>query len=206
MFVWPHLTSAINLGAFVLSAYDFLTLGMAYLAWKKKDELFDRLITPTWVIAFLSTIYTAALLGQANARELWSTPTEVAQTLLAATLAGSAVLLFFKDLEADERGVFAWVLGLSAVVALTIFVAEVIFAPQKSEEAEYLVQILVSGQLRLLFMAGLGLGFVVPAVLAFTELKRQSTALLPLAAASGLIGLWMVKHAWLIAPQLIPLS
>lgn len=206
MFVWPHPTSAINLGAWVLSAFDFLMLAMAWLAWRKKDQLFDRLIAPAWVIAFLATIYTAALLGQATARELWQAPTEVAQMILAATLAGSAALLFFRSLVSEDRTVFAWILALSAVVALTIFVAEVIFAPQKSEEAEVLVALLVTGRLRVLFFSGLALGFVVPAVLAFVELQRRSVALLPLAAASGLVGLWLVKHAWLLAPQLIPLS
>ncbi|MFZ5445262.1 MAG: NrfD/PsrC family molybdoenzyme membrane anchor subunit [Myxococcota bacterium] len=220
MFVWPHPTSAINLGAWVLTVFNGLTLAMAFLAWRKNDALYDRLIAPTWVLAFLATIYTAGLLGQANARELWHTPTEVAQMILAATLAGAATLLLLRvptklplgiSLEAgratdDERTRFAWVLALSALVALTIFIAEVVFAPQKTEEAAYLVQILVSGELRTLFFSGLTLGFVVPAALAFFGLQQRSAKLFPAAAASSLVGLWLVKHAWLIAPQLIPLS
>ena len=206
MFVWPHLTSAINLGAFVLTAYSGLTFVMVILAWKKKDALYDRLIVPTWIIAFLATIYTAGLLGQANARELWHTPTEVAQMILAALLAGSATFLLLNQVPEKERPGFAWVLGLSALVSLTIYVTEVVFAPQKSEEAGYLVGLLLTGSLRTLFFSGLVFGFVVPALLAFFGLKRHAAAVFPLAAASSLVGLWLVKHAWLIAPQLIPLS
>lgn len=138
MFVWPHPTSAINLGAWVLTAYTGLTALLTWLAWKKNDALYDRLIVPTWIIAFLATIYTAALLGQANARELWHTPTEVAQMVLAATLAGSAVFLLVRGATEEQRTRFAWILGLSASLALVIFVAEVVFAPQKSEEAVFL--------------------------------------------------------------------
>lgn len=207
MFVWPHFTSAINLGAFTLTVYTGLTALLTLLAFKKLDALYDRLIAPTWLVAFLATIYTAGLLGQANARELWQTPTEVAQMILAATLAGSATfLLMGARITDDERRVYAWVLGLSALVALTIYVAEVVFAPQKSEEAAYLVHLLVGGDLRALFFAGLGFGFVVPALAAFFGLRQNAPALFPLAAASSLVGLWLVKHAWLIAPQLIPLS
>jgi hypothetical protein len=206
MFVWPHPTSAINLGAWVLTLYTGLTALLTFLAWKGKDALYDRLIAPTWVVAFLATIYTAALLGQANARELWHTPTEVGQMVLAATLAGSAVFLLVRGATDDQRARFAWVLGFSASLALVIFVAEVIFAPQKSEEAMYLVHVLTTGKVGTLFFAGLGFGFVLPAALVFFGLSRRSSAPWPVAAASSLVGLWLVKHAWLLAPQLIPLS
>lgn len=206
MFVWPHFDSAINLGAWVLTVFNGLTALLTFLAWKKQDALFDKLLAPTWFLAFLATIYTAGLLGQANARELWHTPTEVAQMILAATLAGSATFLLIRKSTDGERTAFAWVLALSAMVALTIFITEVVFAPQKNEEAAYLVNILLTGELRGLFFSGLALGFALPAALTFFGLQQKSAALFPLAAASSLVGLWLVKHAWLIAPQLIPLS
>lgn len=206
MFVHPNFTSVINLGAIVLSLFDGLTFAMILLAWKRQEPLYDRLIAPTWVLAFLATIYTAGLLGQANARELWHTPTEVAQMILAATLAGSAVFLLLGRGRDGDAPVFAWVLLLSALVGLTVYVTELIFAPQKSEDAEFLIHTLLSGNLGTLFWAGLVLGFIVPGALALLGLQRKTPILFQLAAASSLVGLWMVKHAWLIAPQLIPLS
>ena len=206
MFVHPHFTSIINLGAWVLTLLNGLLVLHMGLAWTKRDALYDRLMPVTWVVAFFATIYTAGLLGQANARELWHAPTEVAQMLLAATLSGSAVFLLLRSGGAEARRGLTTVLGLSAAVALTIYLAEVFLAPQKSEEAEYLVHHLLSGQLSGLFLGGLLLGFAAPAVLAYAGLKRERPALIMAASAMGLVGLWLVKHAWLIAPQLIPLS
>jgi hypothetical protein len=38
------------------------------------------------------------------------------------------------------------------------------------------------------------------------SVRAKQPVALKLAAVSSLAGLWMVKHAWLIAPQLLPLS
>lgn len=206
MFVYPHATSVINLGAWVLTAYVGLTFVLSVLAWKGEEALYDRLIAPTWVVAFLATIYTAGLLGQSTARELWQTPAEIAQMLLAATMAGSSVFLLLQRFQPDEVNAFAWVLALSILVSLTIYVTELVFAPQKSEEAEYVVHLLLAGPLRTLFFSGLGLGFLLPGALALAGLRGAAPRLFPLAAAASLAGLWLVKHAWLLAPQLLPLS
>lgn len=206
MFVYPHTTSVINLGAWVLSVFNGLTFLLTLLAWRRRDALYDALIVPTWIVGFLATIYTAGLLGQSTARELWQTPTEVAQMVLSATLAGSAVFLLLGRGRSAHSTTFAWVLALSALLALTIFFAELVFAPQKSEEAEYVVHQLLSGSLGRLFSAGLLLGFAIPGALALWGIRRDVPGLYPVAAASSLVGLWMVKHAWLIAPQLLPLS
>jgi len=206
MFVWPHTTSAINIGSFLLSAYLGLLTVMGWATWKKKDSLFNALLAPTWILAFAATVYTAALLGQANAREVWSTPTEVAQTILAATLAGSAAFLLLGRTDREERTTLAWVLALSAVVAAVIFAGELVFAPQKSEEGAWVVHALMQGHLATLLFSGIALGFGVPALVGFWNVKADQPGLLKLAAVSGLVGLWLVKHAWLIAPQLIPLS
>jgi protein NrfD len=203
MFAHPHLDSVINLGAWLLTAFNGLLVLMAWLAWKSRTELYDRLMPVAWVLAFLSTIYTAGLLGQANAREVWHAPTEVAQMILAATLLGSAMFLL---LRLGDRRWLATVLGLSAGVSLTIYVSEVIFAPQKSEEAEFVMHTLTGGRIGVLFGAGLLLAFVIPMGLAYLGVRRDQPRLLFAASALSLVGLWLVKHAWLIAPQLIPLS
>lgn len=206
MFAYPHFTSVINLGAWVLTAYNgllVLHMGLAYLG---KDELYQRLVPVTWTIAFVATIYTAGLLGQANAREIWHAATEVPQMLLAATLAGSATFLLMRAGGDEATHWLAKVLGGSAMVSLTIYFAEVVLAPQKSEEAEYLMHILTSGELKGLFLGGLIVGFGLPGLMSLLGGKRPSPALMMLASLMSLVGLWLVKHAWLIAPQLIPLS
>lgn len=206
MFVWPHPTSALNVGAWLLSAYAALLAVLLFAVWKRKEPLYDRLLVPTVVLAFFATIYTAALMGQASAREIWSTPTETAQMLLAAGVAGSAAFLLFRKPAAEEKLALGWLLALCAVVALTLFLAEIVFAPQKSEEAEFVVHTLLSGGLGTLFYLGLLVGFVVPATLGFVSARRKQPFGLRVAAVAGLVGLWMVKHAWNLAPQYLPLS
>lgn len=206
LFRWPHFTSAITLGAWALTVYTGLLVALLYALWKKKDRLYDVLLWPTTILAFLSTIYTAGLLGQATAREVWSTATEIPQMILAATLCGSAAFLLAGRPQEEERVSLSWVLGLSAVGSLSIFLAEIIFAPQKSEEAEFIIHRLLTGDLRALFVGGLVLAFLVPSIALLVNVRVKQPAILKIAAVSCLAGLWMVKHAWLIAPQMIPLS
>ncbi|MCO4763694.1 MAG: polysulfide reductase NrfD [Myxococcales bacterium] len=206
IFAYPNFESAINLGAWLLTLFNGLTVTMAWLAWKKKDALYDKLLPGVWVVAFAATVYTAGLLGQANARELWHAPTEVAQMLLAAMLAGSATLILLKRGGEGAQRMLTTVLGLAAGVSLTIFLAEIVLAPQKSAEAGHLIHILVSGELQTLFIGGLVLGFVIPVIAVSVPSERKHPALLGSVAALSLVGLWLVKHAWLIAPQLIALS
>ncbi len=206
MIVHPHSTSLISLGSWVLNAFTGLTLLLAFLAWTQRDALYNKLYGLTWVVAFFATIYTAGLLGQASARELWSTATELPQMLLAALIAGSAAYLLSPVPAAEERRLFGWILAGSALVSLSIFGAEIWFAPMKSEEAEYTIHLLVSGQLKGLFLSGLLIAFVLPAILSAVGVRSKSNLPLTLAAVCGLVGLFMVKHAWLLAPQLLPLS
>ncbi|MEF3192383.1 MAG: polysulfide reductase NrfD [Campylobacterales bacterium] len=207
MFVWPHLTSVINWGSTFLNLYVAVLIGLFYALIKSKDELYNKLLLPAGVIAFIATIYTAGLMGQANAREIWQTPTEVAQMLLAATLAGSAAFLIVGfTLTEEEKISLGYVLAVSALIAFVIFLAEIVFAPQKSEEAEWVIHYITSGGMGLFFAAGLLLAFVIPMVTIALGIKNNNTSKFRLAALSALVGLWMVKHAWLIAPQMIPLS
>jgi len=206
IFAYTQTSSVIALGAWLLTFFNFLAVGMVALAWQKKEALYDKLLPVQWVLGFFATVYTAGLLGQANARELWHAPTEAAQMLLAATLAGSAVFLILGSGGDKARRPLAQVLGMSAFVSLTIFAAEFVFGPQKSEEAIHLVHILTSGELSTIFWTGLVVGFGLPIVAVLAGGKKPNHGLMAGAGLAGLAGLWLVKHAWLIAPQLVPLS
>jgi protein NrfD len=206
IFAYTQTRSVIALGAWLLTFFNFLGMGLAAAAYLKKDELFDKLLPVQWVLAFFSTIYTAGLLGQANARELWQAPTETAQMLLAATLAGSAVFLIIGAGGEQARKPMSQVLGLSAFVSATIFAAELVFGPQKTEEAQHLVHIITAGEVSTIFWSGLVIGFILPIAAVLAGGKKPNAGLMMGAGVLGLVGLWLVKHAWLIAPQLVPLS
>lgn len=206
IFAYTQARSVIALGAWLLTFFNFAAMALAALAYFKKDEQYDKLLPVQWVLSFFATIYTAGLLGQANARELWQAPTEAAQMLLAATLAGSATFLLMGVGGDKARRPLSQVLGISAGVSLTLFVMELVFAPQKSAEAQHLVHILLQGEVSGIFLPGLVVGFLIPIGLLLAGGKKPSAGLAMGAAAASLIGLWLVKHAWLIAPQLVPLS
>jgi formate-dependent nitrite reductase membrane component NrfD len=208
IFLHPHFTSAITWGAWFINLYALVLVLWLWATIKKDDKLFAKLAVPGLVIAFLTTVYTAALMGLSTARETWQAPTEIVQMLLAAALAGSAILIIAGkiNLDDEQKLKLGTILGFAALGSLVLYVAEIIFAPTKSEEGEWIIHYLTHGSMGIYFAIGLILAFAVPSALACASNRtKKSTLLLP-AAILALVGLWMVKHAWLIAPQMMPLS
>jgi len=135
IFFYPHLTSAITIGAWMATGFVGLLLAMAYAIYMKKDEaMYDKYLGWTVLLAIPVTLYTAGLMAESTARELWQMPTESAQMILAALLAGSATMLLlggnkFSDTVKKDLGI---ILGLSAFSAFTLYMAEYIFGGMKA--------------------------------------------------------------------------
>lgn len=209
IFFHPHLTSAITIGAWMATGFVGLLLGMAYAIYMKKDEaLYDKLLNYTVLLAVPVTLYTAGLMAQSTARELWQMPTESAQMILAALLAGSATMMLLggsKFSDAVKKDL-AIVLGLAAAAAFILYMAELIFGPMKAEEVAAVLHYIKGGEYTIMFWIGQVMAFIVPMVLVCLSLKNQSYYLLKIAAVSALVGLWVSKHVWLVIPQLMPMS
>jgi Ni/Fe-hydrogenase subunit HybB-like protein len=209
IFFYPHMTSAITVGAWMATGFVGLILGMAYFIYMKKDEaMYDKLLNYTVVLAIPVTLYTAGLMAQSTARELWQMPTESAQMILAALLAGSATMLLmggnkFSDAIKKDLGV---ILGLSALAAFILYMAEIIFGPMKAEEVAAVLEYIKGGEYTVMFWMGQLLAFIVPMVLVCMSITKKSYYLLKIAAISALIGLWISKHVWLVIPQLLSMS
>lgn len=209
IFFHPHFTSAITIGAWMATAFVGLLFAMAYFIYLKKDEaMYDRLLGWTTLLAVPVTLYTAGLMAQSTARELWQMPTESAQMILAALLAGSATMLLlggnkFSDAVKKDLGI---VLGLSAAAAFILYMAELILGPMKAEEVAAVVAYVRGGEYTVMFWIGQVMAFIVPMVLVCLSMKNKSYYLLKIAAVSALIGLWVSKHVWLVIPQLLPMS
>lgn len=208
IFLHSHFTSAITWGAWFINIYSLVLVLWLWAVIKKDEKLFSKLLVPGIVVAFLTTVYTAGLMGLSNAREIWQAPTEIVQMLLAAALAGSAILLLAGkfNLDEEQKQKLGNILGYAAVLSLVMYLSEVIFAPTKSEEAEWVIHYLTSGMTGLYFAVGLVIAFAIPAALACLANKTKNSIFLLPAAVLALVGLWMVKHAWLVAPQMMPLS
>ncbi len=209
IFVYAHWTSAIAIGSFLATGFVGMIFFLAYASYIKKDnELFDKVLLWTVVLGVPVTLYTAGLMAQSTARELWQMPTEAAQMILAATLAGSATtLLLGGKLPYEAKRDLAVILGLSALAAFILYMSELVFGPMKAEEvAAVLLYIKGHGEYTTMFWIGQVFAFIVPMVLVTLSVQNKSTGLLTLASVSALAGLWVTKHVWLVIPQLLPMS
>ena len=212
IFFYPHWTSAITVGAWIVTLLVgvlFMMAGIKFFFQNKKDELFDKLLGLSVILAIPVTLYTAGIMAESTARELWQMPTEMVQMVLAATLTGSATLLLVGNTKLSEnaRKDLAIVLGMSAFVAFMIYMGEFIFGGMKAEEIQAVLSyIKEGGEYATMFWIGQTFAFILPMTLVFLSLKSKSYGILPLAAVSAIAGLWLVKHVWLIIPQLLPMS
>ena len=209
IFLYPHFTSAIAVGSFMASAFLGLLTLLVFLAWKKNDALFDKVFLWTTILAIPVTLYTAALMSQCTARELWQMPAESAQMILAALVAGSAfmILLGGDKLTYDAKKMLGTVLGLSALMAFIIYMSEYVFGPMKAEEIAFTLEYIKGdGPYTVMFWLGQWMTYLIPMGLIILSRSSKSESILKLAAIFALVGLFMVKHVWLIIPQLLPMS
>ncbi len=216
IFAYPHFTSAITVGAWMATLFTGIIFIMAVIAIKKylfKKEcklegLYRPLLTAAVILAVPVTMYTATIMGEATARELWQTPTELVQMILAALLCGSAVFLIIGGKWSYEvKRDLAIILGTSAFLSFTIYMGEYYFGHMKAEEvAAILAYVKEGGVYHVMFWVGQWLAFIIPMILVYFSLKSRSASLLYLASVSAIVGLYIAKHVWLIIPQLLPLS
>ena len=210
IFLHPHWTSAITVGAWMATVFTGIMALMSLLSIKKdtNNSLYGTLLKPAVVLAVPVTLYTATIMGEATARELWQTPTELVQMLLAALLCGSAVLLliggkFSKEAKKD----LAIILGVSAFFSFIIYMGEYYFGYMKAEEVAAIIGYVKEGGVyHNLFWAGQWIAFILPMALVYLSLKSNGSTLLGLASILAIVGLFIAKHVWLIIPQLLPLS
>jgi Ni/Fe-hydrogenase subunit HybB-like protein len=209
IFFYPHITSAITVGAWMATAFVGLLFLLAFLSFVKKDNAaFDK--TLTWVVALAIpvTLYTAGLMSQCTARELWQMPTESAQMIFAALLSGSAfMILLGGKLNWEAKRSLSNVLALSAFMAFILYMSEYVFGPMKAEEvAAVLEYIKGDGPYTVMFWLGQWIAYLLPLLLIALARASKSETILKLAAILALVGLAIVKHVWLIIPQLLPMS
>ena len=210
IFFHPHWTSAITVGAWMATLFVGLLFLLAFLSFVKKDNAaFDK--TLTWVVALAIpvTLYTAALMSQCTARELWQMPTESAQMIFAALLSGSAfmILVFGSKLSWEANRSLSNILALSAFMAFILYMSEYVFGPMKAEEvAAVLEYIKGDGPYTIMFWLGQWIAYLLPMLLIVLSRASKSASILKLAAILALVGLYLVKNVWLMIPQLLPMS
>lgn len=209
IFVYSNWTSSIAVGAVMATVFLGLLSFLVLLGYKKEDEKFDKIFLWTAILAIPVTLYTAGLMAQCTARELWQMPTESAQMILAALLSGSAFMILMggNKLSSEAKNTLGMILGLSALMAFIIYMSEYIFGPMKAEEvAATLDYIKGKGEWSVAFWLGQWMTYILPMLLIVLSRVNKTESLLRLAAILALFGLAIVKHVWLVIPQLLPMS
>ncbi|WP_456450275.1 NrfD/PsrC family molybdoenzyme membrane anchor subunit [Hydrogenimonas sp.] len=209
IFFYPHWTSAITVGAWLATIFTGIIFLMAAgrVLNKIDDELYNKLMWAAFVFAIPVTLYTATIMGESTARELWQTPTELIQMALAAFIGGSATYLILGVGDEKVKRDLAIVLGVSAALSFIVYMGEYYFGAMKAEEvAATIAFVKEGGSYHTMFWVGQTMGYILPVVLVILGLKNKSGSLLALASVLALAGLWIAKHVWLVIPQLLNLS
>jgi formate-dependent nitrite reductase membrane component NrfD len=224
IFLHPHWSSAITVGAWMASLFTGLITLLALIGgmnehqdfqrhckvanWaRSNNELYEKIFPYVVFLAIPVTLYTAVIMAQSSARELWQAPTEMMQMLLAAFLAGSATLIFIADdWKVEARKDLALVLAVSTALGFMMYMGEYFFSYKSAEAEETLKYIHSGGAYSGEFWMAMIFGFLAPFFLAVSSIKEDNKTTLRFAAIIALVGLYLAKDVWLKIPQLLPLS
>lgn len=203
----PQWKSWLVKGAYTLTAFGgLLTFWVVakLFAWHSISWAIGLLAIP---FAFLGSVYTAFLFGQAKGRDAWQSPMLPAHMFLHSIVAGSAALLFTATLAGclDERSeaslgaTLLWTIAAYALLSLSE-----LFMRHTTQDATLASKIITRGKYKTVYWIGVILvGSVFPIVLLALV---QGEAIPALASLCALVGVAVSNYVSVRVPQLIPLS
>ncbi len=207
--VRPQPRSWLAIGAFVLVGYSGL-LGLWFLGtWFDVDVgLLTILGWPTTVLAVLTALYSAFLLGQCEARDLWQNPVVAVVLIAQATILGAACLLGAAALLSAPRDVVdvgRVALLVGALVNGAALVVGEALVQHPTTNARAAAQLLVGGPFRGQFwIGGVSLAGLVPIVV--VVVAPATVAALALAGLVAAAGLLWYELGFIAAGQAVPIS
>jgi predicted membrane protein len=224
IFLHPHWTSAITVGAWMASLFTGLVTVLAVIGFmdafpdfrrtcpiakmaRAKSGLYEKIFPFTVFLAIPVTLYTAVIMAESVARELWQAPTELVQMLLAAFMVGSASLVLVSakwDEEAQKS--LAKIMAISVFFSFLMYMGEYFFSFKSAEAEATLEYVHSGGEYNTQFWLAMFMGYILPFFIAFSSSKKFNPTLMRFAALTALIGLYLAKDVWLKIPQLLPLS
>ncbi|CAA6817578.1 MAG: Fe-S-cluster-containing hydrogenase components 1 [uncultured Sulfurovum sp.] len=222
IFTHPHWTSSITVGAWMASIFLVLVSIMMFTslfthfsefrkdcaiakAVRSKDGLYEKVFPFTVFLAFPVTMYTAIIMSQSAARELWVPGAELIQMLLAAFMVGSATFILIGGKWAETvKKDLAMILALSVLFSFIMYMGEYFFSYKAAEVEATLAYVHSGGPYFTQFWAGMILGYIIPFFVATT--MSDNRTMMKFAAVTTFIGLYFAKSTWLEIPQLLPLS
>jgi len=224
IFLHPHWTSAITVGAWMASLFTGLITIMMLIGFfdahpdvrrhcplanscRKMSGFYEKVFPFVVFLAIPVTLYTAIIMAESSARELWQAPTELAQMLLAAFMVGSASLIFISENWSKEaKRDLALVLAISVFFSFLMYMGEYFFSFKSAEAEATLAYVHSGGAYNTQFWSAMVLGYIIPFFIAIGNLKEENRTLIKFAALTALIGLYLAKDVWLKIPQMLSLS
>ncbi|MEA1954789.1 MAG: NrfD/PsrC family molybdoenzyme membrane anchor subunit [Campylobacterota bacterium] len=224
IFLHPHWTSAITVGAWLASLFTGVITVMMLIGGfdafpefrrhcpvAKKvrgvSDFYEKAFPYVVFLAIPVTTYTAIIMAQSSARDLWQAPTEVMQMIWAALMVGSAALILVSESWSKEaRKDLSLVMAVATFFSFLMYMGEYFFSFKSAEAEATLAYVHSGGSYNVEFWFGIFLGFIIPFFLALSNMKSENKTLLRFAAILALIGLYLVKDVWLKIPQMLPLS
>lgn len=231
IFFHPHWTSAITVGAWMASLFTglitvMLVIGLAdqFTDYFKrgckvgpvknlmkfaseKSGAYEKIFPFVVFLAIPVTTYTAIIMAQSSARELWLAPAEVIQMLWAALMAGSSVLILVSGSWSKEvRKDLALVLAIAVFGSFAMYMSEYFFSYKAAEVEATMAYVHSGGEYSVQFWSAMFLGYIAPFLLAASAMKDDNKTLLRFGAILALVGLYLAKDTWLKIPQMLPLS
>lgn len=163
------------------------------------------LALPLVVLAIATAVYTAFLFAQAKGRDFWQSPA-LPLHMLAHAVVGGAAALYLASLAVGGleplREILRWALGGGVLAALVVVWVE-LGVGHPTSDAERAAEMIYAGRYRVLFWVGtVLLGSFVPLAL----VAAGGPLAVSVAAVLALAGMLATEHAWVEAPQLIPLA
>ena len=153
--------------------------------------------------------YTAFLFGQAEARDLWQSPTLVYHMIAGALAAGGGVALMaalvFEVGETAERA-FGWTLVIGAAV-LGLFALAELTTPHPTRNIEAAMHHMTRGRFaREWWIGGQLIGVVIPVILGAIMISGGATWIGATGGLAAAAGIWFADNAFVKAGQSVPLS
>jgi formate-dependent nitrite reductase membrane component NrfD/ferredoxin len=198
LFTRPQTRSWLVRGSWIIGGYSAV-LALHFVGSVAGAEGLQRLLM--WAglpLSVMAAVYTAYLLAQARARDLWQSPLLAPHLLVQAILAGSAIVLVaaMTGLAGDAKvgSAVAW-LGASSLAHL-IFVAGETTLAHPTAHAHLAVHEMTRGAFARFFWAGAAL----------VAISAGAPWLGAWAALPALAGLLAHEHAYVQAGQAVPLA
>ncbi len=196
IFARPQWKSWLVRGGIVISMYGLVLTGHILCSVRGYADIQRMLMLPGVPLAVLTAVYTAYLLAQARARDLWQNPLLVPQFVVQALMAGAAAGLIVSPWVAPDAVPLMAAATAGASLLYVLLVAGEIAWAHPTAHAELAARTMTSGQYAGFFWSSLVL----------MSAGALAVWLGPLAAPLALAGLLAYEHAYVQAGQSVPLA